>query len=95
MGETKSFAELWTRIENEVYKCRTLVLYVEPGDFPLKGALIEVGMALAFKRPVFISCENVVINGYTSRPLGSWIQHPDVTLLGAIDRIRLVQHTGI
>lgn len=42
-GETASFADLWHRIEDEVRRSDGLILYAERDDFPLKGALIEVG----------------------------------------------------
>ena len=46
-GETEDIADLWARVLREVEACDRLVLYVEADDFPLKGALIEVGAALA------------------------------------------------
>jgi hypothetical protein len=78
-NETENFGELWTRIRNEIASARALVLYVEPDDFPLKGALIETGMALALNKPVIVCLPGVVLDGRTSRPIGSWINHPLVT----------------
>lgn len=75
-GETKCFAELWSRIEAEVSRCDRLVLFAEPEDFPLKGALVEVGMALALGKPVIVVAPNVELEPRSMRPLGSWASHP-------------------
>ncbi len=83
-GQTDCFMELWTRIEREVQSCRQLVLYVEPGDFPLRGALVEVGMALAMGRPVVIVAPGVAIEDRTNRPIGSWAAHPLVSFSGDV-----------
>lgn len=74
-GETADFAELWKRITAEIARCDMLVFYAHADDFPLKGALIEVGMALAMQKPVWVF-GNLTLEGRTDRPLGSWIRHP-------------------
>ena len=51
-GQTASYSELATRCLNEVEKSCAVVLYCKPGDV-LKGALIEVGAALALGIPVY------------------------------------------
>ena len=84
-GETYDFGELWTRIENEVCNAERLVLYVEPDDFPLKGALVEVGMALAAKVPVFMVAPGVVMDERTLRPVGSWAYHPLVKFVDTME----------
>jgi len=43
-GQTASFSDLWERIANEIQCSDGLVLYAEPGDFPLKGAFIEAAI---------------------------------------------------
>lgn len=75
-GETADFGELWTRIDKEIGLSSALILYAEPDDFPLKGALIEAGIALGHGIPVRVVLPGVVLDGRTSRPIGSWIQHP-------------------
>jgi hypothetical protein len=74
-GETQDFGELWTRIAREIASARGLVLYAEPGDFPLKGALIEVGLALGMGKPVGVVLPGVELDGRTLRPVGSWFSH--------------------
>lgn len=74
-GETADFAELWQRIEGEIRAAIGVVLYAEPGDFPLKGALIEVGMAMGMGKPVACVLPGVELDGRTMRPLGSWLAH--------------------
>ena len=36
-GETADFSELWARIEDEISMSDGLIMYVQEGDFPLKG----------------------------------------------------------
>ena len=84
-GETDDFSELWSRIESEIKSCERLILYVEPDDFPLKGALIEVGMALSLGIQVFVVAHDVVIEKPNFRPIGSWINHPLVKVVDSMD----------
>ena len=78
-GETDDLGELWSRIRAEIEASRALVLYLRPGDFPLKGALIEVGMALAMGKPVHVAMRGVEVEPRSMRPIGSWLHHPLVT----------------
>lgn len=84
-GETGDFSELWERIRSEIAHSALLVLYVEPDDFPLKGALIECGMAMALGVPVVVCAPQVAVEGRTMRPLGSWI------LSGRVKRIDILE----
>lgn len=77
-GETIDFSELWQRIEGEIRAADRLVLYVEPEDFPLKGALVEVGMALSLGKPIWVVAPGVELEMRGMRPLGSWAKHPGV-----------------
>lgn len=78
-GETGDFGELWERIAREVAAADALMLYAADGDFPLKGALVEVGIAIQCGKPIYLCMPGVVVEGRTSRPIGSWINHPLVT----------------
>lgn len=78
-GETECLTILWLRIADEVRRADALILYAEPDDFPLKGALIEVGMALALGKRVLIVAPTVDLEPRSMRPLGSWALHPLVT----------------
>ena len=85
-NETEDFGELWKRIESEIYSdCNALLMMVYPEDFPLKGALVEVGIALAYNKKIYIYAPNVILEGRTFRPLGSWIKHPNVTFIDNIE----------
>lgn len=88
-GQTKNLRELWGRIQNEIERSDALVLYVELIDFPLKGALIEVGIALRSGLPVFVvggSRLGFKVTPETlQRALGSWILHPQVTILDKLE----------
>jgi hypothetical protein len=80
-GGTADFAELWQRLEKEIKSSTALLFYVESDDFPLKGALVEVGMAIAMGKPVLVFHPGVEIDQVTYMPLGSWIKHPGVMLM--------------
>jgi len=69
------YADLWQRIGREVAGADVLVLYAEPGDFPLKGGLVEIGIAIAAGVPIILSLPGVELEVRTLRPLGSWAQH--------------------
>lgn len=84
-GQTADYAELWQRIANEIASARLLVLYAEPEDFPLKGALTEVGIAIGGSVPVRVVLPGVTMEGRTFRPVGSWIKHPMVTICDTVE----------
>jgi len=75
-GQSNDIGSLWVRIESEIAGSERLILYVEPGDFPLKGALIEVGIAIAHLIPIRVVAPGVQIDPVSFRPLGSWVCHP-------------------
>lgn len=77
-GETPDFTELWDRIMREIRVSRKVVLYAEQDDFPLKGAILEAGIALGMGKPVICCLPGVKLEGRTFRPLGSWIKHRNV-----------------
>lgn len=79
-GATDDFGELWSRIEREVTSATRLIFYAEPDDLPLKGALIEAGMALAAGVPVYAVLPGVNLHPRSWRPVGSWLAHPNVTI---------------
>ena len=80
-GETGDFVELWERIEREVRGAERLILYVERDDFPLKGAYVEIGVAIAAGVKVFVVAPGVEIEPRSCRPVGSWVMHPRVTVV--------------
>ena len=51
-GETSDFADLWNRCIRESATCGAMIVYCEPGDV-LKGAWLEMGVALNAGVPVF------------------------------------------
>lgn len=84
-GQTHDLGLLWSRIEDEVARSERLILYVEPGDFPLEGALIEVGMAIAHRIPIRVVAPGVVLDPVSRRPIGSWVRHPLVSFCDSMD----------
>ena len=81
-GQTGEHAELAERCIREATQAQAVVLYCEPGDI-LKGALIEVGAALAVGIPVFSvgDCESLSKRTFCKHPL--WTECD--TLRAAID----------
>lgn len=75
-GQTKDLGELWVRIKEEIRRCDGLVFYAAPNEL-LKGAFVEVGMALALDKPV-VAVINMRLEGRTHYPIGSWLDHPQV-----------------
>lgn len=71
-GETGDMGELWERIAREVAQADALVIFAAPEDMPLKGAFVEVGMALALGKPVRVVAPEIAT-------LGSWENHPLVS----------------
>lgn len=80
-GQTADFGDLWTRIEGEISACTGLIFYAERDDFPLKGALVEVGMAIGMRKPIAVVLAGPpFLEPRTLRPVGSWLFHPRVRL---------------
>lgn len=66
----------WCKITVDISNSNALLLYAEPDDFPLKGALIEAGYALGCRIPIVVVLPGVELEPRNMRPIGSWIQHP-------------------
>lgn len=77
-GETADFTDLWDRIMREIAAANKLVLFAEAGDFPLKGAILEAGIALGMGKSVVVCLPGVTLEGRTQRPIGSWLAHRNV-----------------
>lgn len=84
-GQTSNFGELWLRIASEIQAADALVLYAYTADFPLKGALVEVGIALGMGKPVYVCLPGVTLEARTDRPVGSWIRHPNVKIVEHVE----------
>lgn len=83
--DTKPLHTIWENITQEVTTAERVIVYAEPDDFPLKGTLVEVGMALAVGTPIYLVLPGVDIEADTFRPIGSWINHPLVSLVDTMD----------
>jgi hypothetical protein len=83
-GQTPNLGLLWERITREVTTSRMVLLYLEPDDFPVKGALVEVGMALGAVVPVRVVMPGVALDD-AYRPIGSWIWHPIVSIKDSVE----------
>jgi hypothetical protein len=83
-GQTADFGELWTRITNEIERSTGLVFWADVNDAPWKGAFVEIGIAIALRKPVGVVLLGE-LEGRTMRPVGSWLHHPLVKVTRFID----------
>jgi len=79
--DIKPLHAIWENITQEVTTAERVIVYAEPDDFPLKGTLVEVGMALAVGTPIYLVLPGLEIEADTFRPIGSWINHPLVKVV--------------
>lgn len=84
-GVTADFSDLWFRVIVEARSAVALVLYAEFTDFPLKGAMIEIGAAMASGAEIVACLPGVVLEPRSMRPVGSWLKHPLVHRIDNID----------
>ena len=76
-GESNNYSELATRCLDDITKADLLLLYCNPGEI-LKGALIEVGVALAQgKRVLCVGTCASISPVFKEHPL--WSSYPDLT----------------
>jgi hypothetical protein len=94
-GETQSFSELWERIGLEIARAEGLILYAEASDLPLKGALVECGMALGMGKRVAVVLPGMEIEPNSMRPMGSWMAHPLVRIRNGLWGAWLWAATGV
>lgn len=82
-NETDDFSELWDRIEFEIKRCDWVWFFGDKDDAPWKGALVEVGMGLAYNKEVYAIIPKG-LEGRLMRPVGSWLHHPQVIIVESI-----------
>jgi len=93
-GETQDWGQLWTRIVLEVSQACGVILWAEQGDFPLKGAFVEVGIALGQGKRVAV-CTRMQVRGPRFQPFGSWLAHPSVRLCSEFEAARRWVQDGV
>lgn len=81
---TIDFRRLWRHIGEDISRSQALIVYLESRDLPARGALVEIGMALATSLPVIVVAPDVVFESDTDWPLGSWIHHPLVRVMPSL-----------
>lgn len=86
VGETDDFADLWDRIVREIASANKVVLYAAQDDFPLKGAILECGIAIGMGKPVIVCLPGVKVEGPSFRPIGSWIAHRGVRRIDSLSQ---------
>ena len=70
------FTELWQEVVREIHASDAILAYVEKEDFPVRGVLVEVGVAIGAGLPVHVVLPGVKLEGPSLRPLGAWAHHP-------------------
>jgi hypothetical protein len=89
VGQTKSYLDLWTRIQLKINNSDGLILYAERDDFPLKGALIEVGMAPGMRKPVaVVLAGQLELEPRSMRPVGSWLHHRNCEIFRTVEQAK-------
>lgn len=83
-GVITDWAVFWDRLVKEASTCRALVAYRADDTEVWKGALVEIGSALAHGIPVFIAGK--LPEGH------SWLEHPLVELYHGLDRAMELAH---
>lgn len=88
-GQSKDLGDLWVRCCMEVNQAGVLVAYREKGEI-LKGAMIEIGVALSKPKPVLL--------------VGDWedmsfLQHPTVKRISTLNEamamaMRILKNTS-
>lgn len=84
LSEPDELDEMWSRYFEELSECSCLIMYLEHGDVP-KGALIELGAALANNKIIYIiwnSTEKQLEN-----IIGTVMYHSNVIILNSIDEL--------
>lgn len=66
------YSSLWSMCIEDVLRCDVVIVYALSGEV-LKGALVEVGAALALNKRVILTGQK---ESYTDN--GTWINHPGI-----------------
>ena len=70
--------DFWVEDEEDVKSCDALVVYAAPEDH-LRGALVEVGMAIAYGKPI------IALGDHSD--YGTWRYHPQVINVKSWDHL--------
>jgi len=77
---------LWLKIVEEVQGADAVLVYAALEDFPVRGVLVEAGIALGKGIPVHVVVPGGGLTGPSLRPLGAWANHPLVTRYEVLDK---------
>jgi len=82
--DTPSFAKFfWQEGEQDVRRSDVVICYCEGGDV-LRGALVEVGIAIAWGKPVIVVGDNP--------STGTWSYHPLVFRVATLEEARIMMN---
>ena len=87
-GQSSDLVDLWKRCIGEAENAGAVILYHDHRDTPLKGALVEVGAALAKGVPVYVVSDAVPL-------LGSFTNHPLVSVCNRVEHAFIRAHLTI
>lgn len=80
-----ALGKAWEKNLAEIRTCDMLLAYWERSDKPLRGALVEVGVALSIDKPVIVCGDDI---GMGEAPWGTWHHHPKVVIARFLDDVR-------
>lgn len=68
-GETKDWGDLWNRCRDEIRSATGFLFYAKASDVPLKGAFVELGIALDVGVPIVAVAPDEVLGNLAKHPL--------------------------
>lgn len=82
--------KLWQMCMEDVARCDFVLLYSEEESEEQRGALVEIGAAMALNKPIYAigKCRSIMPNGisdvaFTHHPLWNWVHDPENLVKGA------------
>lgn len=71
-------SKAWAKYVKEVREASCVLAYTTDGDKPLKGGLIEIGIAIGLGKLIFLVAESKDFSTDWMHNLGTWIHHDAV-----------------
>ncbi len=73
------FSDSWCLTTTSILRSDRVVVLIEPDRFPLKTALIELGIAIAYRKPIVVFAPGAALDATLKRRIGSLAAHPLVS----------------
>jgi hypothetical protein len=82
LSDPSELSDMWVRYFEELQDCSCLIMYLEHGDKP-KGALIELGAAVAHNKPIYIIWDSTPKQ--LENLVGTIVHHHSVTVTTSLE----------